>query len=632
VLYAAGFARRFGRDGQHYRYGYGDMLRNGYILICCFGAVVVFGEIVSDGGTTQIVNRAEMVVVAEPLHSGRVVGQDASVAVTLAATPGIIVDSQGVPGGQADLSIRGSSFSGAGISLGGLALTSAQTEHFNAELPVVAGVLSAPQVLSGFDQVLSTEGHLVGTAAFEIMPINKNRSLTAGIAEDNGYWLNMLVQESFDLPHGRSTGGLGIFGSHTEINAVDYEDNDLRSTSGGGQFQVLTDDSKWDLIVAHRRKEFGARGYYGVTPDWYAEEETEDTMIFGSWLKGDLEGSYLRSSVMCRELSDDYTLHWSLPGVYNNEHRTVTHSGVVGGREAIGQSVVLDWRTGVEHERIRSSSLGDHERARGSGLLLPGVLLGRWSLAAGLRYELFEDDDSEALPQGAIEFAFTDVMRLRLSHSQSVRQPSFTELNYESPASLGNAGLENQKSETTELRAVGDISENSSWYLAGFYRATRDTVDWIRASQESLRWTAENLGTVDTDGVECGVSVKSRNGSRALASYTFLHKSGDAEFYSSRYAFDYPEHYFLFSGLWQINRLVGVELTQTFRSQVDNPMRNSSDSAYNGSLALYLVPRTLPNIQFSLMVSNLWDDDYEYFPGQATVSPRRVSAGMTLDW
>jgi len=180
----------------------------------------------------QVVEQADMVVHSEALHSGHVVGQDASVGVTLAATPGILVNSQGVPGGQADLSIRGSSFSGAGLSLNGLALSSAQTEHFNAELPIIAGVLSAPALLSGIDQVLVTEGHLVGTAGFSTMPVETGRTLTLGVAEDAGYWLSTLIQERRPFASGAGYAGVGAFGSYTEINAVDYPDNDVRSTRG----------------------------------------------------------------------------------------------------------------------------------------------------------------------------------------------------------------------------------------------------------------------------------------------------------------------------------------------------------------------------------------------------------------
>lgn len=579
---------------------------------------------------TQVVERVEMVVTADTLHSGHVVGQDASVAVTLAGTPGVLVTSQGIPGGQADLSIRGSSFSGAGLSLNGLALSSAQTEHFNAELPIIAGVLSEPQVLSGFDQALATEGHLVGTASFNIMPIDTGRSLTLGLSEDEGYWLSALLQERRASAGGYV--GLGAFGSYTEVNAVDYTDNDVRSTRGGGQFQVVSGESQWDLLVARQEKQFGARGYYGVTPAWNAEEETEDTLVIGSWLKGDLQGSYLRASAMYREQTDDYTLYWSFPGVFNNEHRTTSYSGAVSGRNMLGSHGMLDWRAHGLEERIRSSALGDHERARGGLTLIPGISWERWQLNAGVRHEVFEDDDDETLPQAALTLALTDELALRLSHSQSVRQPSFTELNYESPASLGNAGLENQTAETTELQAIGATRRGLSWKLGLFQRTTHDAVDWVRETDTSTRWTAQNLGEIETEGVELGVAMKADGGSRIAAHYQYLHKVSDTEVYSSRYALDYPEHYFLLSGLWQIVPRVGVELTQAVRQQEDNALRTGADTGYDGRLALHVGLLKRQRAQLSIMVSNLWDDDYTPFPGQETVSPRRVSAGITVDW
>ncbi|MBT3194324.1 MAG: TonB-dependent receptor [Verrucomicrobia bacterium] len=593
---------------------------------------VFLGCVVAASAETQLVEKVDMVVRAEAVRSGRVVGQDASVAVTLAGTPGVSVTSQGIPGGQTDLSIRGSSFSGAGISLNGLSLQNAQTEHFNAELPIIAGVLSTPEILTGVDQVLVTEGHLVGTASFSIMPIDTGRSLTFGIAEDEGYWLSTLIQESRPFANGAGISGFGVFGAHTQANSVDSQDNDVRSSRGGGQFQIATDESQWDVVVAHQQKAFGARGYYGVTPTWDAEEETEDTLVVGSWLRGDLHGSYLRASVMWREQSDDYTLYWTLPGVYNNAHRTVTQSAVLAGRELLGDSFLLDWRASGQSERIRSSALGDHDRTRGGLTLVPGMQLGRWSLKAGARHEVFEDDDSETLPQGAVEYTRSERLRLRLSHSQSVRQPSYTELNYESPASLGNSGLENQTAETTELLATGEFPGKVEWRMGIFQRVTRDAVDWIRETEASTRWTASNLDRIETEGVEVGVSRRAVGGSRVAAHYTFLRKSSDVDFYSSRYAMDYPEHHFLLSGLWQFCPCMGVELTQVVRQQEDNPLRESSDTGYDGALALHWVPCSSPRTQVSLMVSNLWDDDYNDFPGQEVVSQRRVSAGLTVEW
>ncbi|MFA7368908.1 MAG: hypothetical protein WC334_04615, partial [Kiritimatiellales bacterium] len=51
---------------------------------------------------------------------------NAAIHEVLRAEPGVVLNSQG--GSQNDLSVRGSSFSGAGLSLGGMTLRNPQTE------------------------------------------------------------------------------------------------------------------------------------------------------------------------------------------------------------------------------------------------------------------------------------------------------------------------------------------------------------------------------------------------------------------------------------------------------------------------------------------------------------------------
>ncbi len=56
--------------------------------------------------------------------------------------PVVLVNSQGWA--QHDLSIRGSSYTGAGVSINGLNLKVPYSAHFNAELPLFGNLLSTP--------------------------------------------------------------------------------------------------------------------------------------------------------------------------------------------------------------------------------------------------------------------------------------------------------------------------------------------------------------------------------------------------------------------------------------------------------------------------------------------------------
>jgi iron complex outermembrane receptor protein len=218
---------------------------------------------------------------------------NAAIHEVLRAEPGVVLNSQG--GSQNDLSIRGSSFSGAGLSLGGLTLRNPQTEHFNAELPLPAAMLSRPKVLTGLD---NQGGHLTGTIGFDLLPIIGKKQVEAGFGSDNRDWQSLLVQQMLT-----DKLGLGVFAGHEAAEGVDYGDNDYNRDYVGGHMQYREDDVQVDTLVAHQEKEFGARGYYGVNPALPANEKTEDTLVYLAARKGDLNADYLRGEVNERILS-----------------------------------------------------------------------------------------------------------------------------------------------------------------------------------------------------------------------------------------------------------------------------------------------------------------------------------------
>lgn len=573
-----------------------------------------------------------MTVRAGRIESAARVGQDDSVAAALDTVPGVDIRSQGIAGGQSDLSIRGSGFSAAGLTIGGLALNSPQTEHFNAELPLPASILTSPRVLTGIEQAAAVAGHLSGTVAYDLLPLERRSRLTLGVAERGGYWVDMLAQQPLPASVADGVVGVGGFGSLARAYGVDFSDNDVETMCAGGQVQWLGADSRFDLVVGRREKVFGARGYYGVTDAWPAEEKLDDTLLAASWQRGATDAHYLRATAIRRELDDDYALFWSLPGVYRNRHRTVMHSGLLDGRDALGGPFDLVWRVSFAEDKIRGAGLGNHSRKRGAVSLLPGVALGDWRVAAGARYDSFDDAPDAWLPQAAVMRRLGGGCHVRLSHVQTMRQPSYTELNYESPGSLGNAGLGNQTSTETELAVTGSVQDGPAWRVALFRRRTDRTVDWIRPTADAARWEATDIGTVDTTGVELALDRRFAGGSSLGVHYTWLEREHAARLYASRYALDYASHLLVLVGKVQIGSRVVCEATQGFRAQADNPLREQADEAYPAHVALHVkLPRT-PSLQYTLRIANLWDDDFEPFPGQRTASPRRVTAGVTVTW
>ncbi|MCU0858799.1 MAG: TonB-dependent receptor, partial [Pontiellaceae bacterium] len=529
---------------------------------------------------------------------------DAAIHEVLRAEPGVVLNSQG--GSQNDLSIRGSSFSGAGLSLGGLTLRNPQTEHFNAELPLPALMLSRPSVQTGLD---NPGGHLAGTVDFKLLPILGKKHIEIGFGSDERSGQSLLVQQLFTEQF-----GLGVFAGRESANGVDYDDNDYDREYAGGRTQYREGDTQIDFLAAHQKKEFGARGYYGVPDTRAANEDTEDNMVYLAATRGELDNGYLRGGLLWREFYDNYFIpSW----LYESHHRSRVSSAFFDGRTLEVNGWAMGWRTDADEERIASASLGHFSRTRGGISLLPQWRGDRMKLTAGMRSEFFTGESPRYLPQAGADVLLSDNLTVFSSCTETVRLPSYTELNYNSPSSLGNAGLGPQTSRQTELGFKGVPSEFAEWKLAAFHCRTKNTIDWMKKTAAGS-WTATDIGDLDLYGTEAHFGWYPAQNAEARFSYTWIYKDRnekDFNAYASRYALDYPEHLVQVSLLWHPFQPLEIGTVQSFRRQTDNRVRTGSDFGADGSFVVRFTPPKADCATLSLLLKNIWDDDFQAFPG-----------------
>ncbi len=561
---------------------------------------------------------APIVVTASAQTAGH-----AAIHEVLRAEPGVVLLSQG--GSQNDLSIRGSTFSGAGLALGGLTLRNPQTEHFNAELPLPAAMLSRPSVLTG---LANPGGHLTGTVGFDLLPVSGKKQLEAGFGSDHRDWQSALVQHLLTEQL-----GLGLFAGRESARGVDYKDNDYTRDYAGGHLQFRQDDTQVDLLIARQEKEFGARGYYGVTDALPADEKTEDTLVYLAARKGDLNHDYLRAGASWHEFRDDYRLPTL---AYRNQHRSRISSAFFDGRTLEINGWALGWRTDVEEERIASSGtggLGHHHRTRGGISLLPQWRGDRLKLTAGMRSEFFTGESPYYLPQTGAEYLLSDHLTAFASYTEAVRLPSYTELNYNSPASLGNTGLQPQTEQQTELGLKGLPSEFMDWKVAVFHRRSKNTVDWMRAAP-GAQWRATDIGTLNLYGTEMMLGWYPAENIEMQLAYTWLYKNREASDYgqyASRYALDYPEHLAQLSLLWRPIQPLEIGTVQALRRQTSNKVRDDGRFGADSSLVVRFTPPQARYATLSLLLNNAWDDDFQAFPGQRPPE-RFIGLSLALNW
>lgn len=529
-------------------------------------------------------------------------------------------------GAQTDLSYRGSAFSESGLALAGIALRHPQTGHFHAELPFPHWIFDIPRVTGGTENMLEGVGHAAATVRLRFNSIDESRKLmTGGAGQDRWYWGDFGLVKSV---HGdNASGGSAVFGGYETMDSVDFRDNDMERFYGGFRGQRRTTSARTDIAAGYSEKKFGARGYYGVNPEWFAEERFEDIMAVLSH-KEELAQTTAGFSAIIRETEDTYKLF--TPSLYVNNHRARMAAGTAEVNTDISSVWSMHVRGSAEAETLDSERLGDHNRSRAAVMLAPTWHYNeQLQFTAGAEYQIYRNQSPALVPVMHAKLELKSGTILFAGFSEQKRLPSFTELNYESPGSLGNSGLRRGTIVAYEGGIMQQISQSLQTEVTVFERSARHTVDWIKLNAEDERWVASDIGWVVTRGAEARLSTACNKALRLNLMYTWQEKDADIVPYAARYVLDYPRH-LIHAGIeWHLPANIKISSMQML--QVREPIDSRTEkTGVDGTLRAAWTPAKLPQIEIAFICNNMWDDALEEYVGQP-VPQRRWGFELRTD-
>ncbi len=531
---------------------------------------------------------------------------------------------QGPAGGLADLSVNAGAFSESGLVLAGAPLRNAHTEHFNADLPVPSAWIGAAAVPTALDLARRTAGHTAGALALELSaPSGREGSVTAGAGLRGLAFVRADAAEGFAISDS-VRGWAGAFVDSAHADRVDgYDDNSLWRVTAGGRVGALAENWRADLLVAGFWRDFGVRGAYGANEKYPAWEEDAGGMLFGSWKYDAGDGQPAELTVSWQREHDVYWLDRYDHEFYENRHTsdTVVLHGAT--RRVFAERFFIDLRSDTLFEIIRSRSLGDHSRVQESLAAIPGVAVGDWEFSLGPAADLFSNYNSRFSGAGGIAYRFDERTKAQLSYREAYRAPSYTELNYESPSSLGNSGLPLKGRRTVAFDLVRDRAR-----IGLFYARSSHLVDWLKGSPSSA-WYATDLGEVDVFGASGEGEWKLGGGVTLRAEGELAKKFSDADYYASRYALDYPLAGIVGTLKWEIVEGLavswrqGVEVWERNQIRRGGRIRNVSRAEASWELSF------LRGVTARLGVDDIFDQGFEVFPGQRAAG---ISAYASLTW
>ncbi|MFA5286773.1 MAG: TonB-dependent receptor [Candidatus Omnitrophota bacterium] len=517
---------------------------------------------------------------------------------------------------QTDFSLRGSNYQGVRVLLDGEYINDPQTGHHNSDIPLTKEDIACVEVIPG------------------ISPLNLGPDAIGGV-------VNFITKR----PDGKKvvlelTGGEyqtwgGLFSVSDKIKDLgvrfSLENKKSRGFSEDTDFKKFTANmassldiplGTFDLDFGYQEKEFGAYDFYTPGLGYPSREWTKVYLLntglnlgVGSFTvkpnflwrrhfdKFMLDKTGVRSNYLVHHRTDIYT-----PSLYLNKDSTIL--GKIG--------------LGLEYseEKINSTTLGKHSRERKSIFVDDSYyFLDSLSINSSLRIDDYNGVGTSYTGGIKLTREFFEANFLHFGVSRSMRIPSFTELYYNDPTTIGNAALSPEKSLSYEA-GYNHKREKFSWGLAFFFRNEDNFIDWVKPIASKAKWEASNIATADVFGVEERVECKINDKISLNASYSYVNRRKNDNGYSYKYGENYAHHLVNFVSFFRFD-FGTQEIGFTYKK---TPGRNGwflMHARLSCDLNKYS--------EFFFSATNIFNVEYQEIEG--IPSPGRwIEGGLRLKW
>jgi outer membrane cobalamin receptor len=531
----------------------------------------------------------------------------------------VFIEQRGGGGAQSDLVLRGGSFEQTLVLLNGFRINDGQTSHHTLDLPVPLEAMESIQVLQGAGSTLHGVDALSGVVDFlTAAPDHASLFLRAAEGSYESNEESMLAGATRGRWSGRITADRNF--STGFMTDRDYRNEDASVESWTGTRLGIT-----DLLFAGSDRAFGANQFYGPYNSW---ERTKGW--FGS-IRQEF-GSRTVAAFGYRRHTDDFVLLRTNPMVYENRHldgswqASLRHTVPLASPSILLLGLESDGDTINSHNfsgSVISNALGIHARNRGAGYvdldLRPAKH--RWSLSAGAREEIFSGGAQAAFaPQLSGSLRVSDQLKLRASGGYGFRIPTYTDLYYSDPTTIGNPTLKPESAWTGDGGVDWAPSTRIALNVTGFYSRQHNAIDYVRPSP-AQKWQAVNLNGLQFSGVESTFTWIPAESQTVHVAWTALHGAQKAlNGLQSEYVFNYPvqnihaDWSIAFHHAFAITN--AVQLAQRYKQTV-YPVWNAALTHDTGKIRPYL------------RLTNLSNTGYQEITG-VNMPSRAITGGIAI--
>jgi iron complex outermembrane receptor protein len=549
-----------------------------------------------------------------------------SVVDLLRQDPSLNLQARAGNGVQADLSIRGTTFEQSLILLNGLRINDPETGHLNLDIPVPLDAVTRIDVLHGSGSTFYGSDAIGGAVNLLTQPPAPGLSIIASAGGGSYASIEQHLRAAY------TNGPLAeqLTGSRDTSDGF-IPDRNYSSNALASETWLTLKPGTTDILLATSDRPYGANLFYGPYPSW------ERTKGWFASIQQQL-GEKTAASFGYRRHTDLFVLFVDQPAIYENNHITTSYEGALRRADNLAANITLSYGLEADGDTIHSNSLGQHARNQGAGYAnLSLRALGRFSLSIGAREEVLSSNGSVFSPSVAAAYTLTHTTRLRASAGHGFRLPTFVDLYYTDPTTIGNLNLKPESSWSYEAgldwtpawtRANGPLTLTAT----GFRLQQKDSIDYSKQSLATPALTfaepyqAVNIQNLNITGAETTLRLRLTSTQQLQFSYTAVHAASPPPNLISLYAYNYAAQSALFAWTGRLPGTYGHQINAHTQVAVIQRTQLTAYPLWDISLS-----RNTGRLRPYLRVLNLSNTGYQEIP-QVPMQGRTIIAGTEFNW
>ncbi|MBL4939996.1 MAG: TonB-dependent receptor [Lutibacter sp.] len=517
-----------------------------------------------------------------------------NVADLLQNVAGVDIRRRGIDGMQSDLYIRGGNFDQTLVLIDGVKMDDVQTGHhsMNAMLPLEN--IQRIEIIKGPAARIYGQNAFTGAINIVTKKITDN-SLDVGF--NYGSYNNKKGTASFTQKFENG----GVLASVSYQNSEGYRFNtDFENITAF----FKTDFKNYNLITSFTNRKFGANGFYASPAyiDQYEETQTSLVALGSTYMTDNIT---IKPRLYWRRNQDMYLFVRQDPSYYRNLHI----SNKLGAEtNVVFNSTLGETGVGVDVYRVFlvSNNLGNHNRTAITGFLEHRFELidEKLDITPGVAISYYSDFDTKAFPGLDVGYRVSDNLKFYGNVGYTYRVPTFTDMFYVGPTTLGNVNLSPESALSEELGVKYNTS-NFQFNIALFNRLSDNLIDWTK-DNESDKWEAHNFSEVLTQGFEVALNYNFHLGQfkqNLNIGYSFIEDDiKDNNVNYTRYSLNSIKHQFTSSINIKLNELFNQNISYRFIERTNGESYNIVDAKLLATIS--------ESIELSLSAHNIFNAEY----------------------